>query len=74
MYTSLRILGDDHFIAYCKARQPQIKQRFNTGESLTDAFAQQQISIDDIQDFEVSSVSMNKKFISVRFQTELEKI
>lgn len=44
----------DHFIAYCKARHPQIQQRFNTGESLTDAFAQQQISIDDIQDFVVS--------------------
>lgn len=44
----------DHFIAYTKSRHPDIQQRFGYDESLNEAFSQQQISAQDIQDYEVS--------------------
>jgi len=44
----------DHFIAYAKSRHPDIQHHFHTNMSIHQGYSQQQISSDDIQDYEVS--------------------
>ncbi|MCX5468566.1 hypothetical protein [Acinetobacter nematophilus] len=54
----------DHFIAFARSRHPDIQQRLEMDKSLSEAFAQEHISVQDIQDYEVS-VSFGQQMIDL---------
>ncbi len=54
----------DHFIAFAKSRHPDIQQAFHSTNALKDAISQQQISLEAIQDYEVS-ISFDKQIIDL---------
>ncbi|MFW1801091.1 hypothetical protein ACG9YX_13805 [Acinetobacter nematophilus] len=54
----------DHFIAFARSRHPAIQQRLEMDKSLSEAFAQEHISVQDIQDYEVS-VSFGQQMIDL---------
>lgn len=54
----------DHFIAFAKSRHPDIQQVFKSAETLTDAISKQQISLEAIQDYEVS-ISFDQQIIDL---------
>lgn len=59
----------DHFIAFARSRRPEIQQRLEMEKSLTEAFAQQDFTVQDIQDYEVS-VSFGQQMIDLSTVTE----
>lgn len=59
----------DHFIAFAKSRHPDIQQAFKSAETLTDAISKQQISLEAIQDYEVS-ISFDQQIIDLSTVTD----
>lgn len=54
----------DQFIAFAKARQPDVQKRIDRCDCLPDSFDHQQITRDDVLDFEVS-ISLNHQYINL---------
>ncbi|WP_111895483.1 hypothetical protein [Acinetobacter sp. MB5] len=59
----------DHFLAFAQSRHPEIQARLNTYDTLADAFSKQNMSAQEIQDYEVS-ISFDRENIDLSTVTD----
>ena len=59
----------DHFLAFAQSRHPDIQQRLNVHSTLSHAYTEQSINLEEIQDYEVS-ISFDRENIDLSTITD----